>query len=200
MKAWQVVGLMAAVLAVKGAGSSSSGWIMRLLGLHDVFQLGRPCMVGGAACLGALALLLRWARPQRLLRSISMRRKPMPWAVLAAASMEENTRQPPRCRSTTSVPALPKRTKCRWNPEPMGVGTIIALENPPCRTPSWPLFPALSNPQSETSNRQFDCTLSGAENNQFGDLKRRIYKMIFNAAQGPRQSGVRATLRRPNRS
>ena len=80
--------------------------------------------------MGALALLLRWARPQRLLRSISMRRKPMPWAVLAAASMEENTRQPPRCRSTTSVPALPKRTKCRWNPEPMGVGTIIALENP----------------------------------------------------------------------
>ena len=38
MKAWQVVGLMAAVLAVKGASSSSSGWIMGLLGLHDVFS------------------------------------------------------------------------------------------------------------------------------------------------------------------
>ncbi|MGL5564724.1 hypothetical protein CF113_08910 [Aeromonas veronii] len=63
MKAWQVVGLMAAVLAVKGAGSSSSGWIMRLLGLHDVFSWAAPAWWEGAACLGALALLLRWARP-----------------------------------------------------------------------------------------------------------------------------------------
>lgn len=63
MKAWKVVGLMAAVLAVKGASSSSSGWIMRLLGLHDVFSWAAPAWWEGAACLGALALLLRWARP-----------------------------------------------------------------------------------------------------------------------------------------
>lgn len=52
MKAWQVVGLMAAVLAVKGASSSSSGWIMGLLGLHDVFSWGG--MLGGAGPPAAL--------------------------------------------------------------------------------------------------------------------------------------------------
>jgi hypothetical protein len=29
------------------------------------------------------------------------------------------------------IPSFPKRTKWRWNPAPIGVGTIIALENPP---------------------------------------------------------------------
>jgi hypothetical protein len=52
MKAWQVVGLMAAVLAVKGAGSSSSGWIMRLLGLHDVFSWAAPAWWEGGGMLG----------------------------------------------------------------------------------------------------------------------------------------------------
>ena len=52
--------------------------------------------------------------PQRLDRSISMRRKPMPLAVLAAASMLLNTRQPPRCRSSTTVSlCLPNFTRCK---------------------------------------------------------------------------------------
>ena len=63
MKVWQVVGLLAAVLAVKGASSSSSGWFMRLLGLHDVFSWAAPAWWEGAASMAALAALLRWARP-----------------------------------------------------------------------------------------------------------------------------------------
>ncbi|MBV7439743.1 hypothetical protein [Aeromonas sp. sif2416] len=62
MKAWQVVGLLAAVLALQGAVSSSSGWIMGLFGLHDVFSWAAPAWWEGAACLGALSLLLRWAK------------------------------------------------------------------------------------------------------------------------------------------
>ncbi|WP_429082693.1 hypothetical protein [Aeromonas veronii] len=62
MKVWQVVALLAAVLAVKGASSSSSGWFMRLLGLHDVFSWAAPAWWEGAICMGALALLLRWAK------------------------------------------------------------------------------------------------------------------------------------------
>ncbi|MGN5188154.1 hypothetical protein ACTG1J_18345, partial [Aeromonas veronii] len=54
--------------------------------------------------------------------------------------------------------------------------------------------------QYETSNCLFDVTPSGAKSNQFGNLNYRIWKMIFNAAQGPKQSGVRAILLRPNRS
>ena len=111
--------------------SLSGGWFMGLLGLHDVFSWAAPAWWEGAASMAALAALLRWARPERLLRSISMRRKPMPFAVLAAASIEEKTRQPPRWRSTTSEPPLPKRTRWRWNPAPIGVGTIMALETPP---------------------------------------------------------------------
>ncbi|MND56457.1 hypothetical protein D3C80_475620 [compost metagenome] len=63
MKAWQVVGLLAAVLALQAAVSSSSGWIMALFGLHDVFSWAAPAWWEGAACMGALAALLRWARP-----------------------------------------------------------------------------------------------------------------------------------------
>jgi len=61
-----------------------------------------------------------------------MRRNPMPLAVLAAASMLLNTRQPPRCRSRTTVSlCLPNFTRCRWYPAPIGVGTTRALANPP---------------------------------------------------------------------
>ena len=40
MRLWHVVGLLAVVLAVKGMTSLSGGWIMGLLGLHDVFSWG----------------------------------------------------------------------------------------------------------------------------------------------------------------
>ena len=63
MRLWHVVGLLAVVLAVKGMTSLSGGWFMGLLGLHDVFSWAAPAWWEGAACLGALALLLRWARP-----------------------------------------------------------------------------------------------------------------------------------------
>lgn len=63
MKAWHVVAALAVVLAIKGASSSSSGWIMELLGLYDVFSWAAPAWWEGAACMGALAVLLRWVRP-----------------------------------------------------------------------------------------------------------------------------------------
>ncbi len=63
MRLWQVVGLLAAVLALKAAVSSSSGWFMALLGLHDVFSWTAPALWEGAASMAALAALLRWARP-----------------------------------------------------------------------------------------------------------------------------------------
>jgi hypothetical protein len=63
MRLWHVVGLLAAVLALKGAVSSSSGWFMALLGLHDVFSWAAPVWWEGAASMAALAALLRWVRP-----------------------------------------------------------------------------------------------------------------------------------------
>lgn len=63
MKAWHVAALLAAVLAMKGASSASSGWFMALLGLHDVFSWAAPAWWEGAASMTALAALLRWARP-----------------------------------------------------------------------------------------------------------------------------------------
>ena len=62
MKAWHVAAAFAVVLAIKGASSSSSGWFMELLGLHDVFSWAAPAWWEGAACMGALAILLRWAK------------------------------------------------------------------------------------------------------------------------------------------
>lgn len=63
MRLWHVVSLLAVVLALKGMTSLSSGWIMGLFGLHDVFSWAAPAWLEGAVCMGALALLLRWARP-----------------------------------------------------------------------------------------------------------------------------------------
>lgn len=63
MKLWHVVGLLAVVLAVKGMTSLSGGWIMGMLGLHDVFSWAAPAWLEGAASMAALAALLRWARP-----------------------------------------------------------------------------------------------------------------------------------------
>jgi hypothetical protein len=51
------------VLALKGMTSLSSGWIMGLFGLHDVFSWAAPAWWEGAASMAALAALLRWARP-----------------------------------------------------------------------------------------------------------------------------------------
>ena len=63
LRAWHIAGLMAAVLALKGFASASSGWFMALLGLHDVFSWAAPTWWEGAAWMGAFAALLRWARP-----------------------------------------------------------------------------------------------------------------------------------------
>lgn len=63
MRLWHVVGLLAVVLAVKGMTSLSGGWIMGLLGLHDVFSWAAPAWWEGAASMAALAALLRWIRP-----------------------------------------------------------------------------------------------------------------------------------------
>ena len=63
LRAWHIAAWLAAILAMKGFTSSSSGWFMALLVLHDVFSWAAPTWWEGAACMGVLAALLRWARP-----------------------------------------------------------------------------------------------------------------------------------------
>lgn len=62
MRLWHIVGLLAVVLAVKGMTSLSGGWIMGLLGLHDVFSWAAPAWWEGAASMAALGSALTAAQ------------------------------------------------------------------------------------------------------------------------------------------
>ena len=105
---------------------------------------------------GGAGLLLRWARgPSGCSGSISMRRKPMPWAVLAAASMEENT------RSLRALPLHDFGTRLAKGAPSVG-GTLNPWgwgRSSPWRIPHVGhrlglFFLHYQDPQSETSNRQ----------------------------------------------
>ena len=99
---------------------------------------GRPAdrlrAVGGGVVHGAVFVLAEFP-VQRLLRSISMRRKPMPLAVLAAASMLLNTRPPP-----VVVPGQWSRSVYRTSPgangsqPPSGSGRSGPWQTRPGRT------------------------------------------------------------------